>query len=554
VKLLCQYEIRFKAAIMLLLFLTLLKPWSNDLMAQNSLSLDFIKRINNWQGAAALMEMDKSPEGFIIAGYIDTTFAEITGCTNNGSKPHGLLIETDTDGNIKWAHCYDSSGVFYFACFSPFGEIWANGFFDTLYGCSILNDSSVGVTIAKLDSLGHPLWYNKYGSSGIEKAIGVSAFTATSDGGALLLESFNSPGGDIPFIYGDNQGFTSDAWLCKLDSVGNIQWSLVLGGSGNQLPESVKELKPGEYTALINTTSTDYMLAGLNYDSINYAPWLVTVDTGGHIISSKVVKNAPNGDPVFSGFSIPNANNIIVVGEETPYAGSNCYPGFGGLDFLVIDADSNYNYQWCALAGGSSDDFIYYTCDINDSLIAVGGQSQSIDDDLSHCSSYSDYYYHAWIAIYNLNQQKKVWEQCFCGSGEDIIRGLIYDTMQNALYVLESSTSPDGDFANYALPNSGNMYLLKYTPITTGIESIEPNSLQFSVFPNPANEYVNISTTGINGALNLKLMDLMGNVIAAYKFQQPEYQVPISGLAAGMYLISVSDNEGRSGVRKFVKE
>jgi hypothetical protein len=97
------------------------------------------------------------------------------------------------------------------------------------------------------------------------------------------------------------------------------------------------------------------------------------------------------------------------------------------------------------------------------------------------------------------------------------------------------------------------MYLLKYSPVTTGIESVEPSSLQFRIFPNPANEYVNISTAGINEALNLKLMDLMGNVIATYKFQQPEYQIPVSGLAAGMYLISVSDNEGRGGVRKFVK-
>ncbi len=497
--------------------------------------------------------MSKGPQGFLIAGFLDTTLEEVTGCTVNGSGQNGFLIDADTNGDIKWAHCYDSSGIFFFADFTSQNEIWAVGYFDTLYGCSKLNDTSVGFTVAKLDSSGNLLCCNKYGSGGIDDISGVAL---TSDGGLLILTSFSYPGGDIPFYYGTADGFRDNGWLCKIDSAGKIQWSLVLGGSGQQLPQSVKEEKPGVYAALVNTTSTDYMLAGLNFDSITYVPWLITVDTGGHILDSKVVRNAPDGNPIYRDFSIPNANDIILVGEEQSDSGSLCYPGFGNLDFLVVDADSNYNYRWCSLNGGSNDDFLYYVSAINDSIIAVGGVSQSIDDDMSACSNYSDYYDHSWVGLYNLIQQKRIWQQCFCGNGDDLIRGVIYDTVQHELYLLVLSTSTTGVLGNLGFSNTSNLYLIKYTPLTVaeGIENPASKSLKLNVLPNPARDILNVRVANVTGQVTLKLIDLMGRVVAIYQFQKPEFQLQLNDLAGGMYLVQVTDIEGNAGVRKFVKE
>jgi hypothetical protein len=381
VKLLCQYEIRFKAAIMLLLFLTLLKPWSDDLMAQNSLSLDFFKRINTWPGYQWSQVMSLGSRGFIFAGEIDTTTQEVTGCVTN-SLYHGLLILTDTNANVKWAHCYDREGVFYFAGFGSDGEIWAAGYFDTIYGCSKLNDTSSGAEVLKLDSLGHALWYNSYGSSSTD----VSDFISTSDGGSLFLGRFNYAGGDIPYRYGSNP-FNYNGWLCKLDSAGNIQWNLPLGGSGDQLPESIKEFEPGVYSVLIQTTSTDYMLAGINSDSNDYVPWILQIDSGGHILSSNVV-NEPEY-PSWLNFTMARNGSINLGGAWAPVGAdsiSYCNPVTGYFGFILGEIDSNYQFEWCTLNGGTGGGSLYYTCTINDSLIVAAGVSQSSDGDLSRCS------------------------------------------------------------------------------------------------------------------------------------------------------------------------
>jgi hypothetical protein len=297
------------------------------------------------------------------------------------------------------------------------------------------------------------------------------------------------------------------------------------------------------------------MLAGLNFDDSDYVPWILQIDTGGHILSSRVVKEPEY--PGWTDFSILKNGSIVLVGYQNLLLNdtmSYCTPSNDEDDFIVAEADSSYQFQWCTLNGGLAGGRLNYVCTINDSLIVAAGVSQSNDGDLSRCSSFPTEYTNSWLGLYNLNQHAKVWDEAICGGTlGDEINGLYYDSAENAVYVLVNSSSDEGDFTGLGFPNSENMYLLKYSPVTTGIESLEPNILQFSIFPNPANEYVNISTTGINGPLNLKLMDLMGHAIAVYKFQQPEYQIPVSSLAEGMYLISVSDNEGRVGVRKFVK-
>jgi hypothetical protein len=258
-------------------------------------------------------------------------------------------------------------------------------------------------------------------------------------------------------------------------------------------------------------------------------------------------------------FTLQPNGFITLAGSLNPWptdTTSNCGPQTLDDRFLVGEADTSYQFQWCALNGGSYwGNRLLYACTINDSLIVAGGISQTINGDLSACSAFSTADYHTWFGLYNLNLHKAVWSQALCGSSEDELYGLVYDSTKDALYVLIDGSSTDGNFTGLALPNSGNMYLLKYSPVTTGVETIMPNKLLFNVFPNPANDNVSVTLKEEEyKELNLKLFDITGQALATYNFGNNQFQIPVHNLASGMYMIEVTDKEGRSGVAKFVKQ
>jgi hypothetical protein len=517
------------------------------LLAQNSLSLDYFKRIDALPAGQNLEHFSKTPTGFLFAGAIDTQFIAVTGCNDQSS---GQLILTDENLNLKWVKCMGPTGAFYFAQQDNNGSIWAVGYFDTIFNCA-WSGSYTSTGVVKLDSSGSTIWCSFYGST----YSNISDFITTSDGGALILEEFNYAGGDIPFKYG-NDPFYYNGWLCKLDSSGNITWSIVLGGSGSQASQVVKELTPGTYTVLINTTSTDYMLAGINTDSIDNNPWLLQIDTGGHILSSHVMVQ-PEDTATSSGFTdfatLTN-NAIIIVGHFLPNSTSFCYPGLGDDDFIFLCGDSALHYHWCAVNGGSGYDGLNYVCSINDSTIVAVGSSSSKDGDLSNCSNFSQQFNeHIWIGLYSLNQHQKVWEQCLCGSGSDEVKGILYDSTKNAIYVFLTGTSTDGDFTGIANGNQ-NAYLLKYTPVVSGIQDVAANAFNFNLSPNPANNYTTITISSAVHNPSLQVLDLTGRLITQAIPTSNTHNLPTTNYPAGLYFIKIVDADGNVGVRKMVKE
>ncbi len=538
--------INIKSCLLFIIF------WSTSAcsIAQNILSQQYFKRLNNWSGQMFLNSMCKGVPGLLLAGINYESVPDVTGCVQDEAE-YCMLILADTDANIRWAHCYDGTGFFLNAGFSPNGEIWAvTGKPDTFFNIPKLNKLGQGVTVVKVDSSGSPLWYNEYGTF----YANCEDFTATSDGGALILASYSNGGGDIPIVPKPNNGF--GCWMCKLDSAGNIQWSKVLGGTGNQLPEKIKETSPGIYTALIQTTSTDYMLAGINFDSTFPAYWLLQTDAVGKILNSRIIEGPLKA--FFSDFLLNENGSITLAGMTSVPDTLSCSSIYSNYTFLLAQADSSYQFEWCIGNGGSGSSGgggLGYVCAVNDYSVVAGGNSVDLDQDFSSCSRAFQEHTHSWFGLYDLNKQLVVWGQALCGSGSDYLQGLTYDPAANALYVLISGSSEDGSFAGYALPNSQNIYLLKYNLIISGLNTLAANRLQLSVFPDPATDNITIKVnTQYAGELRVKLQDIAGAGFASYDISSNQFQLATEHLAAGMYLVEIIDLDGRSGAIKFVKQ
>ncbi|HRX69439.1 MAG TPA: GEVED domain-containing protein, partial [Tenuifilaceae bacterium] len=84
-------------------------------------------------------------------------------------------------------------------------------------------------------------------------------------------------------------------------------------------------------------------------------------------------------------------------------------------------------------------------------------------------------------------------------------------------------------------------------------ESLDSNPAEsYMVYPNPANDYVNISLQGIRGDVSLRIYDLQGRLVKETMLNSLDSQIDVSDLSKGVYIISV-DEEKEAISKRLVK-
>ena len=124
-----------------------------------------------------------------------------------------------------------------------------------------------------------------------------------------------------------------------------------------------------------------------------------------------------------------------------------------------------------------------------------------------------------------------------------------YFDMGSFSYVIEDSTAffvntKKGDiyklvFTDFAGTSSGNI-IFTYQKITTqGIENQIKQDNELSIYPNPANNYVNILSTSISGTeANIQILSSQGELIYNDNISfNRSLKIPISGWAHGVYIV-----------------
>ncbi|MGM0620820.1 MAG: T9SS type A sorting domain-containing protein, partial [Bacteroidota bacterium] len=69
----------------------------------------------------------------------------------------------------------------------------------------------------------------------------------------------------------------------------------------------------------------------------------------------------------------------------------------------------------------------------------------------------------------------------------------------------------------------------------TGIENYSKINMQF--YPNPATDYITISSDEMNG--KLQIIDISGKILKVINVTQPAQRVELSGIQPGIYFISL---------------
>ncbi len=277
------------------------------------------------------------------------------------------VLKLDGSGNVKWQQNYGgakSDTVKSIKQTSDRGYI-AVGYTESFcsWNCSGYGDAWV----LKLDSTGNIEWQKTYGDSRADSAQSVQQ---TSDGGYIVagytysigsahgnawllklnplgdIEWQKVYGGDVGeradvvlqtsdggYIIGGSAGLRNgDAWILKLDSGGNIEWQMAYGGVNGESVESIYRATGGGYWVLAN-------IAGI--------PWILKLESTGDIEWQKMYwKEGYGGYP--SGHLTADGGFIVV----SDAAGASPT----GYDFWALKLDANGNIEWQRTYGGSGFD------------------------------------------------------------------------------------------------------------------------------------------------------------------------------------------------------
>ena len=199
--------------------------------------------------------------------------------------------------------------------------------------------------LVKTDGNGIVQWARTYGGYNNDWAYSVAQ---TSDRGYIFAGNTSS--------FGAGQW---DAYLVKIDSLGNRQWTRTFGGAEWDWTRCLKQ-----------TPDNGFILAGgtRSFGAGGYDCYLVKTDSLGN---AQWTRTYGGGDD--------DEANFILLTSDGGYAltGRTASLGAGGTDMYFVKVDSIGNLQWARTYGGNGDEWALSACQTADGGYAIAGYTQS---------------------------------------------------------------------------------------------------------------------------------------------------------------------------------
>jgi hypothetical protein len=322
-------------------------------------------------GISVIQTLDN---GYIISGYTSSNDGDIS--LNHGLFD-SLVIKLDALGNIAWLKTYGGSQNDY-----AYTIIQTNDGGYMIAGNSNSNDNQVSINkglldgwVVKLDALGTIEWEKTFGGTNIEY---INSILQTTDNGYIFVGHTYSNDGDVT----QNQG-NCDAWIVKLNPNGIIEWQKTYGGNEVDFLYAIQQTPDGGYISCGQTESSNGDLSinrgisdawVLKLNSIGNITWNSTYGGSSDDSLASIIQT-PNGDYIMSGAT--NSNDIDITTNN------------GESDGWIVKISSIGNLIWQKTLGGSALDGINAMVKTTDNGFSCIGYAFSNNGDvtLNHGSS-----------------------------------------------------------------------------------------------------------------------------------------------------------------------
>ncbi len=285
--------------------------------------------------------------------------------------------------------------------------------------------------VLKLDSLGNKEWQSNYGGADNDIATGI---LQTADGGYIVAGGAVSFDGQVSGNHG-----VEDAWVLRLDPIGNILWKKAYGGSLNDRAESIEPTSDGGFILSGYTQSSDGDLT-LNNGEFDY--WVFKINGAGNLLWQKNFGGSLS-EYAFDAMQT-NDGGYLVAGSSFSSDG-NVSTNKGFYDYWLVKMDASGNMVWEKSYGGNGEERAYGIA-LNSSGAFIAGTSNSATFDVPG----SNGGYDVWVI--NIDQNGGlIWTKNYGGITEDRALGLTAKA-DGGLLAAGLSTNASGNVSgNYGI-------------------------------------------------------------------------------------------------------
>ena len=451
--------------------------------------------------------------------------------TMAGSSPVNntdfLVKKLDSLGNSIWIKTYGGSGADNAACIvaSPTDSGYVVVGNTTSFG-STLSD----ILILKLDKNGNLIWQKMFGTTAQD--IAYSMIQTLDNGFIITAATWGYSGGSQAWLlkidnignfqwqkrYGGNNGYhyarsivqnqdssyivcgntdylgasgSNDVYVFKVDKTGNEIWQKTLGGAGTDVG----------YTA-IRTKDNHYVISGFtnSFNLTSSSLWLVKLDTLGNIKWEKSYGDTNN----VMGSNYNNGVPQSVVETSDGGLAATCYTN----TYWLLKTDSLGNIEWQNSYGSNGINFTVLQSKDKGYLLPGNG---------------------AWSIKTDVNGDVAM--TCY---NSTYVQPTITNANINNVLIVGQATNVIG----YSVPVTSSIQNLSSTDSCITTLDIDRNSLSnFSIYPNPSSGILNLNIDS-NGAKDIKIYDSFGKIVLTRSKTEDEI-FDISHLSEGIYTITV---------------
>lgn len=472
---------------------------------------------------------------------------------SNGNALNNLVVGMlDSNLQISWIKVYGGSKE------DGGGRViqTADGGF-AVFGGTSSNDLDVSGShspgtpefwLVKLDAQGNKIWQHCYGGPAAD--IGAS-FIQTADHGFLLLGLTNGSGGDVPSVYVNSQ-FTEDWLLVKTDSLGAVQWSKTVGGTGDEGNAILLAANDGYYIAGTSSSTDHECLDTSNHSTVltgaDYV--VVRLDTAGNQLWSKHyggVGSETVGDAIWD----PRDSSIVIVGSSSS-PGGNPQNTNNSYDELVIRIDKNGAYKWGAKVGDNSDETLNMgvTRSSDGGYVTVCQTEPDSPLPAGHIGTYD-----FWL--YKFDSSGHVVSNKIMGGNSLEYTGSGIVPSHNGFCVIGSTSSDqfsEGNMLNVKHGTYPDIFVSEIEFWPLAVANIFPQCFNLQLYPNPAQNGFTAALPDKHHKGILQVYDISGKLIYSGIVQQniDQIYIDVRNWSRGDFVIEWVPKDGQTIKGKIV--
>lgn len=451
--------------------------------------------------------------GKAIVQLRDSSYVVVGSSSGFANSSDLLLLRVDSTGETMWNKTRGGFNI-------ERGEdivITSDGMLAMVGYTNSYGEGGYDVYFLKADFDGNVVLEKTYG--GTDWDLGY-ALTETSDGGFVITGETYSQGA------GKN-----DAFILKVDALGDSIWAREFGGTEEEVGYSILEAQNGDLLIAAETSSF-----GLGKKD----GWIVRTDANGNEIWNQTYGGTED-DIMKDLIQLTSGNLMMVMSTQSI--------GSGNFDIQLSKLNHSGNILLNAIVGGSESDvaesIVQWTR--NSGVIVAGGtRSYGAPD------AHDLFFFGADTSgiNYTLN--------CPSFALGDIGEDMCFDVIEtlDSGYVLCGTRLNGTGYSSVYLAKFDNNCATSGTVIDEElVASIDAPSIQIEFHPNPAEDWIHLSTqSNIN---HVWLWSLTGTLIGCKKLNGiRETDLSLRSLGAitnGMYFLQLETEEGKT-TRKITLE